>query len=116
MEKITIKRDGRKPITFTGEMIGKASSHSHQGDKQNRWTEVEIYLTRGGNYVALLVRRTCWQGESDRLDAEVCLTPADVIAFLSEGEPELGTVSQEAVEKAAKNDEAFAKAWIEEVE
>jgi len=41
---------------------------------------------------------------------------AEVIDWLKEGESELGSVSQEAVEDAAKVAPEFASAWVEEVE
>jgi len=116
MDKHIIKRDGLPPIAFTGEEIASASNHSHQGSAQNRWTEVSIYRTKGGRFIAKVSRITCWQGESDQTTATSCATAEGVIEWLKEGQDELGSVSQEAVEKAAKVEPAFAAAWVEVVE
>lgn len=118
MEKHKIGRDGLPPIVFTGEHIGGGSSHSHQGPNQNRWTEVNIYRTKGGRYVWSLAHRTIWQGESDSWSAGSCATAAEVIEALK-GDREggkLGSVSERAVVRATENDEAFAALWVEEVE
>ena len=67
MEKLIIKRDGLPPIAFTGEQIASADNRvGNDGNRANRWTEVAIYRTKGGKFIAALTRLTCWQGESDR--------------------------------------------------
>ena len=117
MEKLIIKRDGLPPIAFTGEQIASADNRvGNDGNRANRWTEVSIYRTKGGKFIAALTRLTCWQGESDRRAAASFATAAEVIEWLKEGESELGSVSQEAVEKATKAAPEFAAAWVEEVE
>jgi hypothetical protein len=117
MQKHTIKRDGDRPIVFTGELIGKGDNQvGSDGNRANRWTEVAIYRTKGRRYVAELTRHTCWQGESDRRSAGSFATAGELIEWLKEGEDSLGSVSQEAVEDAAKNDDGFAAEWVEEVE
>lgn len=117
MQKHTIKRDGLPPIAFTGEQIASADNRiTDNGNRANRWTEVAIYKTKGGNYVARVSRFTCWQGESDRHEAEAEETAEKILNWLRDDEGKLGAVSQEAVEKAAKVDPAFAQAWVERVE
>ena len=117
MEKIIIKRDGLPPIAFTGEQIASADNRvGNDGNRANRWTEVSIYRTKGGKFIAALTRLTCWQGESDRRAAASFDTAPEIIDWLKEGEAELGAVSQKAVEKATKVEPAFASAWMEEVE
>ena len=116
MEKFSIKRDGLPPIAFTGEEIASASNEINSNGRANRWTSVKIYRTKRGKFIATLSRFTCWQGESDRHAAVSFETAAEIIDWLKEGEPELGSVSQEAVEKAAKAAPEFAAAWVEEVE
>lgn len=118
MEQVTVTRDGQPPIRFTGEELANASNYSHQGPNQNRWTVVTIWKTKGGKYVARVVRRTQWQGESDRYSATSAATPEEIIKWLQgdDDATSLGSVSQEAVEDAAKQDPAFAAAWVEEVE
>ena len=117
MEKFNIKRDGLPPIAFTGELIASADNRvGNDGNRANRWTEVSIYRTKGGKFIAALTRLTCWQGESDRRAAASFDTAPEIIDWLKEGESELGAVSQEAVETAAKVAPEFAAAWVEEVE
>ena len=115
MEKLIIKRDGLPPIAFTGEEIASASNEINSNGRANRWTVVKIYRSKGGKFIATLARITCWQGESDRHAAASFATAAQVIDWLKEGEAELGSVSQEAVEEAASVAPEFAAAWVEEV-
>ena len=116
MEKFIIKRDGLPPIAFTGERIASASNEINSNGRANRWTEVKIYRSKGGKFIATLSRLTCWQGESDRHSAASFATAAEVIEWLKEGESGLGSVSQEAVEEAAEASPEFAAAWVEEVQ
>jgi hypothetical protein len=116
MEKLIIKRDGLPPIAFTGEEIASANNAIGHNGHANRWTTVTIYRTKGGKFIASLSRRTQWQGEAGSDTAASFATAAEVIEWLKEGEAELGSVSQEAVEEATKVEPAFAAAWVENVE
>ena len=112
MDKHIIKRDGLPPISFTGEKIGAGSTRGHN---TTRWTNVDIFRTQGGRYIVSVSRLTQWEGESDHRQASSLASPAEVIEHLKEGLDELGSASQEAVERAVKEDPLFAAAWIEEV-
>ncbi len=116
MEKFTITRDGLPPIAFTGEVLAKADNTIQNGNHANRWIVVTIFRTQGGKYVASLDRYTQWQGESNRRAAVSRENAAGIIEWLKEDGDELGSVSQEAVEMAAKADPAFSAAWVEVVE
>jgi len=117
MEKFIISRDGLPPISFLGECIGTGSNHSHQGPRQNRWTVVKIYKTKGGHYVAYVHYFTCYEGESDTRRAVASATAGELIDWLRDDNAgTLGTVSQEAVEAAVKVDPKFSEAWVETVE
>jgi hypothetical protein len=117
MQKVIIKRDGLPPISFTGELLAKADNRvNRDGNRANRWTEIEIYRTKGGRFIASIRRITCWQGESDHATAGAFATASEVIEFIKQDDGELGAVGQEAVEKAVKSEPAFADAWVEEVE
>lgn len=116
-EVITITRDGKPPLRFTGSRISDADNRSHQGDRQNRWTVLRLHRTKGGKYVIERTHWTIWEGESNRTAAESMDTAAEVIEWLTEDNGgELGGVSQELLEKAAKQDPNFAAAYVEEVE
>lgn len=116
MQSHKVTRDGLPPIIFTGEHLAHASTKTVSGPGQNRWTEVDLYKTQGGNYIAAVVRYTIWEGESDRYSAKSFTSVPDVIEWLKEGEDRLGSASQEAVEKAACCEPAFAEAWVEHVD
>jgi hypothetical protein len=116
MTKTTVARDGQPPIIFTGELIGFGSNQIINGRENSRWTEVHIWSTKGGKYVAQVKRLTCWQDECARLNAQSFCDPNALIEWLKEGSEDLGSVSQEAVEEACKKDEKFSAAWIEVVD
>ncbi len=117
MEKHTIKRDGLPPIAFTGELIGAGDNRVQDGNRANRWIEINIYRTQAGKFVASVERFTCWQGENGDRSAISRATADEIIDWLRGPDGSvLGAVSQEAVEKAAKVEPAFAAAWIETVE
>jgi len=113
MEKIILKRDGFPPIVFIGEEIGSGSTAWNGGRK----THITLHRTARGRYVATVERLTQWERERDHTEAEAFDTVPEVIAWLKgDYSDTLGSASQEAVEEAAKNDPAFAAAWIETVE
>ena len=114
---ITITRTGEPPLRFTGAEIGSGSTRTSSGDSSNRWTTVKVYRTKGGKYVASVGHYTCWKGEHDSIEAGSFTTPAELVEWLkSDNDGRLGRASQEACEEAAKNDEAFGRAFVEEVE
>ena len=112
---ITINRDGFPPIRFkmAPDCYWCGSSWS---STSARWTEVHIYKTIGGKYIAEVENRTQSQGERGFTKAEVFTTPAEVIAYLKGDEERLGRVSQEAVSDACRSDPEFAKAFVVEVD
>lgn len=113
MEVITITRTGEPPLRFTGVEIGSGDNATGTG----RSVQVRIYRTKGGKYVARVYYSTCWQGEHDTCNAKSFATPAELIEWLrADNDGSLGRTSQESCEEAAKNDEAFGKAFVEEVE
>lgn len=110
-----ITRTGCPPLRFKQAPDGywSATSRDHNS---TRWTNVRIYKTVGGKYIAEVESLTQWQGEQDYTKAESFDTPQQVIDYLKEGEERLGRVSQEAVSDACKADPAFAAAFIVDVE
>ena len=116
MEKHQIERDGLPPIAFIGEIIGEGTTRTCRGETQNRWTEVEIYRTKGGRYIARVKHISCWQGEFNASEAKSLATPAEVIAYLQDEGERLGAAAEEAVIAATKADPGFAAVWVETVE
>jgi hypothetical protein len=92
IKRYTIHRDGQKGLRFRGSVLAKASNHSYQGSRQNRWNEITLYELEGEKgFVLHTLYRTCWQGESDSSQAYHCTTPEQVFARLYDD-------SQEATE------------------
>ena len=113
IKPITITRTGEPPLRFTGAEIGSEKVATGAG----RGIRVQIYKTKGGKYVASVEHNTCWQGEHSTTSAKSFATPLEVVEWLrSDNDGRLGRASQEACKEAAKNDEAFGKAFVEEVE
>lgn len=114
MTQITIKRTGLPPLRFTGEKIGSGDTRIEHGNRANRWTEVNIYITKGCKWIAEVRSITCWQGEHDHFKASSFDTPKELIDWLSEdNDGVLGRASQEACDNAAKNSTTFAESFVE---
>jgi hypothetical protein len=64
MPTFTLTRTGQAPIRFEGELVAEASSRSHEGGPlQNRWHEIEIFLTECGRVLAHVEFCSRHQGE-----------------------------------------------------
>ncbi len=116
MQDITIKRTGQPPLTFSGDKIGHGSTEIFEGQRSNRWTTVDLYITKGGRFIAAVTNRTIWQGEHDYTKAASFKTPAEVLNFLKDDEGSLGRASQEACEEAAVANEQFKSSYVEPVD
>jgi hypothetical protein len=99
MNRYKIRRDGLRPLEFSGSMVGEVSTRF----KRERWTELRLYATAistldgaavdtwgkhtpaAGSYVCEQVGRSTVDGEIDRCKAWVCHTIDDVKAVLGEG-------------------------------
>ena len=87
METFTIYVDNQPNIRFTGELVASASSSedrasgSRWSGDTGRWTELELYKTKGGKYVCQQIGRTRWQGERTRYSGKVCETLDEVFDF-----------------------------------
>lgn len=113
----TIHRDGKPPLRFTGTVIAEFDNRSVRGPNQTRWTEIALYRTKAGKIVVEVTNRTQWQGESDRCRAEVVADAKAAIDWLTEdNQGELGSVSQGVLTHAARNDDEFKAAYIEDVD
>lgn len=87
METFTLEIDNEPNIRFTGELMACAVSSDNQAMGSNysgqtgRWTELELYRTKGGKFICHQVGRTRWQGERDRFSGKVCETLEEVKEF-----------------------------------
>jgi len=82
MKQYSIERDGKRNLTFQGDLLGTGGGY--RNDCGGRWTEIEIYRTKGGKFILSIVGRTQWQGESQRHAASIHETEAEVIAELEQ--------------------------------
>ena len=85
METYTLTRDGERDVRFTGKLVAGASSHHYEGPRNIRWTEISLYKTQGGTWIAQTVGRTLWQGEHDRHSVVMADTDEDLIDRLGTG-------------------------------
>lgn len=87
MKTYTLDVDNAPSIRFTGALIGSAESSPNNASGSSysgatgRWTELELYKTKGGLYVCHQIGRTQWNGERDRYSAKVCKDIEEVKAF-----------------------------------
>ena len=84
------ERDNAPDLKFKGVHIASAASSSNNASSAysgspGRWTTLGLYRTRGGKYVSVRVSHTVWSGETDRHEARVCETEADVVEFFGHG-------------------------------
>jgi plasmid replication initiation protein len=85
-------------VRFEGTKLADVSSRSNSG---GRWTEITIFRTKGGRWIAQIVGRTQWQGEHDRHAVKIVETEAELVeALRDEYEGHLGWLAKEALEAA----------------
>lgn len=119
IEKVVIRRTGFPPLQFKSVQSWEATSRNH---KSTRWTDVRIYRTVGGRYVAEVRSLTLWEGEQDFSKAQSFASAQEVIEWLKDDDGRLGRVSQEAVDRASgmsgsgEADPGFVEVFVEVVE
>jgi len=77
-----LRRFREPPLVFEGELIAEVTT---KHPDRERWTELRVYVTRSGTYVAEEVGRSLAYGESDRCGAFICRTQRDVERELGDG-------------------------------
>ena len=115
MKKYEVERTSQADIRFDGEMLAEVSSETlcWRPADSNLWTELTLYKTKGGSYVAQKVKRTWWQGEREFNDAAVCKDAGEVLDFFQvEDWPDHQDASfpglaKELLRRAAEVDEEF---------
>jgi len=86
MEELTLKRTGRRPLAFAGEILAEASTRLRDS---TRWTTAKIFRTKGGKTVAGIAHMTCWQGEHDTYVAEAFDDDDGAITYVEANAPAL---------------------------
>lgn len=99
-------------LRFKGRLLGE--SDSHDDPDQKRWTEVNIYVTEKGKYVAQTIGRTTMPDEEVLYRAWLCDTAEQVVDALRR-RGALTFVVKDALEQAAERDPAFKDALIEDI-
>ncbi|EEF60058.1 hypothetical protein [Pedosphaera parvula] len=107
MQDYTLVRQGLPPIKFTGKLLSEAETADQS-------FKVRIYRSKGDRFIPEIERS--YRNETVYKNASAFLYAKDAIEWLKEGEPTLGKISQEAIEKACAVDNEFASAWVEVVE
>lgn len=81
---ITVTRTGAPPLVFEGEEVASSDSRQVDGSgyRKNRWHEVQVWRTAGGNFVASIRYRTCWQGEEDLSWAKSAGSASEISVWL----------------------------------
>ena len=80
----TIHPDNCRPVTFEGTII---ASKSNRAQNSTRWSEANVYLTKGGTHVLVIESITCWQGESNTTTYLTFDNPEDLVACLESEYP-----------------------------
>ena len=75
----TVTRDDQPDLVFSGELIASSSSHHHEGPQNTRWSELRLWRTEGGSFIAGKCHRTRWIGEKDSFSAQICDDEATVV-------------------------------------
>lgn len=116
MNDITLKPSGKRLISFTGELLGEGSTWRAEGS--SRWTDVEIYRTAKGHYVASVEHRTQWADEKDHCDVFHADDAEGIIRHLctEDGGNAAGPASEKAILEAADADDGIKAAWTEKIE
>jgi hypothetical protein len=101
MEKITLSRtDGRRPLSFEGELLAEVKDRWVSGREHTRWHELRAYRTASGRYVLEVEYVTQWQGEQGSCRAEVYDTMealVEAVERLEDAPPRLQSLLLEAI-------------------
>src|SRR4051812_41685540 len=78
-EEYTLDRTGHRPLRFKGTRIGFGTTKHHTSTE---WTNVTIYKTAAGSYVADVEHVSLAQSETDVSEAFTCGSAGELIAAL----------------------------------
>jgi hypothetical protein len=90
METFVLDVDNKPSMKFVGERIASTSSSVEQSSNYysgsvGRWTDLELYKTKGGKWICHQTGHSQWDGEHTRYTGAVCGTEEEVIAFFGHG-------------------------------
>lgn len=87
MKTVNLTRSGQAPLKFEGELIADSAGRWHGSKEQNRYHDVALYRTSGGQYILWVSYVSSWQGELGHDTAAVYATPGEVGAALRDHDP-----------------------------
>jgi hypothetical protein len=70
--------DARRPVTFQGREIARASTHTTEGPGQDRWHEYTLYAVPFDGYRVVCTAISRWEREGSLTTVSPVLTPRDV--------------------------------------
>lgn len=80
-----IEQDEGPDLEIIGRQIARIASGDKHFNNRGRWTELAIYRTAAGKFVATEIGRTANRGERDRHSYWICSTEQDVVECLGFG-------------------------------
>jgi hypothetical protein len=83
-EEVRIERTGKPALRFDGQVVAQSNGHWAGGREQNRWHDLRLYRTDGGQWVLHIEYSTYWEGELEHVWAEQV---ADVRQALASYDP-----------------------------
>lgn len=104
MEHFRLRRHGQPDLEFDGDILADVSSKDDEPDKI-RWTEIRIYRSKSGKYIAEVVGKSRQEDERDRMKVTVLNDPAQFGQVLMvAGHNYLTDLALEAIEQACEAD------------
>lgn len=93
METITLQRTGRRPVSFTGELLARVETSSEQASGiysggVGHSSEVRVYRAEfSGRYVVAVTRYSQWQGELTTHEVELFEDGSELAAWIESSAP-----------------------------
>lgn len=89
MEKYTLKRSGKRPITFVGEVIASAGTSSNEANPDYSGQtgishSANVYRTDSGKFVLEYVVFSQWVGQDDQYYVHVADTVEEIVSLIEE--------------------------------
>lgn len=81
MKEHRLERTGGQPVVFNGSVISRSTGRRLGGKDNNRYHDLTVYKTKGGNYVLHIEYITIWEGEFGHSDVEVFKNPVEVAEY-----------------------------------
>lgn len=117
MPTFRLIRPATVDLVFNGELLADVSSKDDPG--QTHWTEIRIYRTDSGKYVAETIGCSAVPSQRSRIVVRVVDSAEQVAKALERGDPKdrvyLTDLALDAIALAAKSDPALVAAGEERI-